>query len=38
MAEFSRAKSREVEELRRERDTERAAKLKSMEVIERMVK
>ena len=38
MAEFSRVKSREVEELRKERDTERAAKLKSMEEIERMVK
>ena len=38
IAEFSRAKSREVEELRKERDAEREAKLKSMEEIVRMVK
>ena len=38
MAEFSRAKSREVDELRRERNAEKAAKHEAMAEMERMVR
>ena len=38
MADFSRAKSREIEELRRERDNERAYKVEAMAEIEKIVK
>ena len=38
MAEFSRAKSREVDELRRERNAEKAAKQEAMAEMERMVR
>ena len=38
MAEFSRAKSREVDELRRERNVEKAAKQEAMAEMERMVR
>ena len=38
MAEFSRAKSREVDELRRERNAEKAAKQEAMVEMERMVR